>query len=266
MNNPQYIYPLWNAPSNVKSVITTRYGGYSTGKYASFNLATHVDDDLQTVEQNRQLLQNILPSTPLWLNQTHSTNILDIRSQDIECQDKTYYRDTQYQNKQLNTKHDYDAIIINNKNQVGVVMTADCAPILLTNKQGSFVAAIHAGWRGVLNNITSKTIWKLNTNTSDIIAYIGPSICQEHFEVGNDCYEQFIQLDKNTASYFIRHNDRFLCDLVGIIRLQLLQCGLNSNNIYQHADCTFCDFDKFYSYRRDGITGRIASLIWLNHA
>jgi YfiH family protein len=253
MNN--FIIPDWDAPFGVKSLVTTRLGGVSAAPYDTFNLGNHVGDNLESVRQNRQILRKYLPSEPLWLNQTHSDNVLQISEPDL------------VNNKTLaeNLLLPHDASYTYSKNKVCVVMSADCIPILLTDKKASFVAAIHAGWRGVENGIIASTIGQICKDVANIIAYIGPAICKDHFEVGPDVLEMFTQKDKNYGLYFNKNGTgKFNCDLTGITRSQLLKCGLLANNIYLSGMCTYCDKERFFSYRRDGITGRIASLIWLS--
>ena len=196
------------------------------------------------------MLQQTLPSTPIWLNQTHSNNILNINA---KCDGD---------NKNV-LNNEFDAIIITKPNIVGVVMTADCIPILITNKHGSFVVAIHAGWKGLYNNIISNTINKLGEPMDNILVYIGPTICKEHFEVGTELYQSFIELDINYKTQFKqKNNSKYLCNLVGIAEMQLLKLRVTSLNITKSHFCTYCNNNEFYSYRKDGVTGRIASLIW----
>ncbi|MFN8769953.1 MAG: peptidoglycan editing factor PgeF [Neisseriaceae bacterium] len=248
MNN-RVIIPNWNKPTKVKVLITTRNGGVSMGAYRSFNLAAHVDDDPTLVLQNRKILSQYLPSEPIWLKQTHSTNILNL----IDNID----------NIKINLENEYDGIITNNKSQVAVVMTADCIPLLLTDKHGTFVGAIHAGWRGLANGIVDNVLTQINVIKKDILAYIGPTICKHHFEVGHDVYQLF-NLSFNYDKYFVSHNNgKFLCDLPSIIKEQLINNGILEENITNSNLCTYCKSDLFFSHRRDKVTGRIASLIWL---
>ncbi|MCE3268246.1 MAG: hypothetical protein K0R49_498 [Burkholderiales bacterium] len=247
MNN--FIYPNWNAPARVKSLITTRLGGVSVYPFDTFNLGTHVGDNLDSVLQNRQILAGFVPSKPFWLNQTHS--------------DKAICIDNISPDNDISL--DYDASFTYKKNQVCVAMSADCIPVLLTDKNGSFAAAIHAGWRGVENNIICKTISTIDIPGANILAYIAPAICKEHFEVGPEVFDMFILQDKN-YKYFFKKNisDKFQCDLSAIAKQQLLKLGLLEQNIYLSEMCTYCRSELFFSYRRNGITGRMASLIWLS--
>ncbi|HLX53564.1 MAG TPA: peptidoglycan editing factor PgeF [Aquella sp.] len=244
-----FITPDWDAPDSVKSLITTRVGGVSTAPYNTFNLGTHVGDELDSVLQNRQILEKHLPGKPFWLNQTHSDNLI--------CLDNAL-PDT------INL-HNYDASFTCQKNKVCVVMSADCLPILLTDKKASFVAAVHAGWRGVENNIIGKTIHTSGLQSANILAYIGPAICKNHFEVGQDVFDIFVHQNIDNRDFFSETGDgKFYCDLTAIAKAQLLRLGLLEQNIYFSNMCTYCDKKLFFSHRRDGVTGRIASLIWLS--
>lgn len=252
MNN--FIIPNWNAPLSVKSLVTTRLGGLSKAPYNTFNLGAHVGDDLGLVLKNRQILAELLPDTPCWLNQTHSDKILWLDQPLLN-------NNTLAENLLL----PYDASFTHSKNKVCVIMSADCIPILLTDKNASFVAAIHAGWRGVENGIIKKTISNISVPGSNMLAYIAPAICKDHFEVGPEVVEMFIHQDKSNRLFFSENgNGKFLCDLTAIAKNQLKGCGLLENNIYMSNLCTYCNEEQFFSYRRDRITGRMASLIWLS--
>lgn len=242
----KFIRPDWSAPENVSAVATTRQGGLSVDAFEGLNLATHVGDDPVSVEANRALLQRQLdlPSTPYWLNQTHSNRVA-----------------------LLNDQHDYqvdsDSAISRQKGQIAVVMTADCLPILLCNRDGSEVAAIHAGWRGLADGIVSNTISNMNSDASQIMAWIGPAISQQRFEVGDDVYRLFVDRKKNATRFFDANRPgHWLCDLPGLAEQALLQHGVNQ--VYLSGLCSYDDASRFYSYRRDKITGRMACLIWIN--
>lgn len=243
-----------NWPSSAKTLITTRDGGKSIHQFAALNLATHVGDNLNHVIKNREIVRNFLPDEPYWLDQSHSNYVLDL--------DQISHTPwNQYPN------HNFDASFTRQKNKVCVVMTADCLPILLTDKQSTFVASIHAGWRGVLNGVIQNTILALkHPSPQDILAYIGPSICQSHFEVGAEVKEQFVRLNPDNERFFqpLTTNNKFACNVTGIAILQLITLGVFKGNIYQSNLCTYCAEKEFFSYRRDGDTGRIASFIWLS--
>ena len=233
---------------NISDVVPARSGIHNPN--LGFNLATHVGDDINAVTKNRETLNQFLPSTPYWLLQTHSNNVLEI--------DKISQEHPEYQN--------YDAAITFAKNKVCVVLTADCIPILLTDVAGSFVASIHAGRVGVAKNIIRNTIIKSNSKPNKILAFIGPSICTKHYEVGKDILDEFTQLDSRYKEYFHEKNspNKFDLDLNGVAVMQLLDMGLLPNNICQSNICTYCNHDKFFSYRYNKNTGRFASLIWIS--
>lgn len=249
------IYFKANFNANIKKVntlITTRMSGYSLAPYNNFNLATHVGDNINHVNKNRNLLKKLIKKNIMWLNQTHSNNVLDlINNKDIS-------------NLELNN----DAILINSDNYAGAILTADCKVLLITNLNGDFVMAIHAGWQGVINGIINNSIQKLisyNYNLNDIYVYFGPSICTKHFEIKDDVKEKFINMNTVNDKFIKANNNKaYNCDLDGIIIEQLISLGLNKNNFSFSNFCTVCRNDLFFSYRKDGVTGRIASLIWIS--
>lgn len=235
------IKPDWPAPPQVKAFTTTRQSGFSVGAYASFNLGLHVDDDLQHVEQNRSLLLRAchLPSEPIWLNQTHSAIV--VNAENVETSSA-------------------DAIYSFKPNLVCAILTADCLPILLCDKNAKCVAAIHAGWRGLAAGIIENTVAALNIPAANIMAWLGPAISSVNYEVGAEVREQFLAHDKNAESAFTP-NKKWQADIYALAKLQLKKC--NIQQIYGGDHCTYNQSDLFYSYRRDKITGRMASIIWL---
>lgn len=261
----KFLTVTWNAPTCVKTLITTRVGNEHHA--LGFNLATHVGDDLKAVMANRHILAKELPNKPHWLNQTHSNNVLNLDNLSKSVTPPQINKNAEYDN--------FDAAITYKKNAVCVVMTADCLPILLTDMDGSFVAAIHAGRAGIANGIIANTIKSSNVSANNILAYIGPAICGGHYEIGEEIFEQFMQLDKQNQKFFTPKPaeseyaksaptiQKFDCDLIGIAKLQLINLGLSLKHIYQSEFCTYCNNDMFYSYRKELKTGRFASLIWL---
>ena len=240
------IRPDWPAPENVSAVATTRQGGISVAPFDGFNLATHVGDELATVKANRALLhrQLDLPSKPCWLNQTHSNRVTLLNDDnDYQC--------------------DSDAAISRKKGQIAVVMTADCLPILLCNRDGSEVAAIHAGWRGLADDIISNTLSKMSSDASQLMAWIGPAISQRRFEVGEDVYRLFADKNRNSTAFFNANRPgHWLCDLSGLAEQALSQNGITQ--IHLSGWCSYENASRFYSYRRNKVTGRMACLIWIN--
>jgi len=252
-----FISPNWLVPKNIKAFCTTRKGGNSERPFDAFNLATHVEDDLPTVMQNRALLIELanLPSTPIWLNQLHTDKALELGSNS---------------NSLFAEPPIADASWTQTPNIVSVVMTADCLPILVTDIQGTCVAAIHAGWKGLADNIVTKTIQSMPVKPQDLMAWIGPAISKEYFEVGQDVLDAFInngiENNENTdiQSYFEVKKEvkgKYLADLPGLVNRELNQLGVNQ--VYQSGLCSYEDEEHFYSYRRDGKTGRMASVIWI---
>ena len=239
------IYPDWPAPDNIKAVNTARIGGISSPPYDGFNLADHVGDDVDRVASNRDYLIELaqLPSDPLWLEQTHSTLIIDSQN--------------------WHSGIEADAMISHNTNHVCVVMTADCLPILLCNQQGDTVAAVHAGWRGLAAGIIEKTIHSFSCNPYDIVAWLGPAIGPNQFEVGEDVYHAFTQHDPQAKLAFQQSDsEHYLADIYRLARQRLNNLGISA--IYGGDYCTVTDHQQFFSYRRDGVTGRMTSLIWID--
>ena len=241
----------WPAPENIKTLITSRIGGYSLPPFDSFNPATHVGDNLNLVEKNRQLLRKQLPAEPNWLDQQHTTNC--VNSSDVKS-----------------TLPIADASYTTEHNQICVVLTADCMPLLVCNKSGTIVAAIHAGWRGMANGIIEQSIKQLLNNSNEspeqFMVWLGPAISQKNFEVGEEVKLTFTNKYPNSETAFISHHlntNKYLCDLYKICHIILEQLGVNE--IYGGQFCTYEDKEQFYSYRRDGKTGRMASMIWINN-
>lgn len=238
------IYPDWPAPDTIKAVSTTRHGGFSSAPYNELNLGDHIGDDSDTVIKNRQSLiaQAGLPESPRWLKQVHGTKV------------------SLASNWHLNDEA--DAIVSDHPNQVCTVMTADCLPILLCNHQGSIVGAIHAGWRGLASGIIEKTLLQFKCPNQQVIAWLGPAIGPEQFEVGSDVYKTFTDYSSQAIQAFQQTDpDHYIADIYLLAKQRLNACGVNS--IFGGEHCTVSDSSQFFSYRRDGITGRMASMIWI---
>lgn len=240
------IYPNWQAPKNIKALTTVRSGGVSLPPFDSFNLGDHVCDDPKAVQQNRSLLVDKfdLPHQPLFLTQTHSTKVIELpfTGSNVEA----------------------DAVYTQQANQVCLVMTADCLPVLFFNKEGTEVAAAHAGWRGLCDGILEETVAKFKCPTSDIIAWLGPAIGPTAFQVGEEIIEQFCAFDSNAKLAFIPDlttSGKFLGNLYQLATQRLNKLGITE--ISGGGHCTYTEQDKFFSYRRDKKTGRMASLIWI---
>jgi YfiH family protein len=250
LNISNFIIPNWHAHSNVKALQTTRAGGISLAPYDSLNLGSHVNDDPFHVAHNRQLLSQFVPSVPIWLNQVHGINV--VGAANTTC------------------VPDADASYTSRKNVVCVTMTADCLPILVCDTAGTIVASIHAGWRSLCDGVIEATILtmrtKLPVDSNQLMAWLGPAIGPNAFEVGSDVRAQFIAKDAQAELAFKPHGDKLLCDIYKIATQRLNNLGVTK--IYgggQESEpwCTFTDEKQFFSFRRDGETGRMATLIWL---
>ena len=243
----QAIKPNWKAPPNVKAFTTLRHGGVSLAPYDSFNLGDHVEDDKNAVKINRTLLVEKfhLPQMPLFLNQTHSTRVLTLP----------------YDGDDINA----DAVYTSQPNQVCLVMTADCLPVLFINKQGTEVAAAHAGWRGLCDGVLEQTVAKFHCPPEDILAWFGPAIGPTAFQVGQEVIDQFVAQDLQAISAFIADpaaEGKFLGNLYQIATQRLNALGITQISGGEH--CTYLKADKFFSYRRENVTGRMASVVWIN--
>lgn len=241
----------WPAPANVRSHITTRAGGVSLSPYTSNNLGLHVGDNLEHVAANRaQLAMNLgLQHTPQWLEQIHGVKVVNAKTD--------------------GTVRTADGSYSDQKGHACLVMTADCLPILLCDKQGTQVAALHCGWRSLAKGICARGLQKFCAKPGDIFAYLGPAISQPHFEVGVDVLEAFFKAARNQqhadqiASAFVSAQRplHFYADIYALARAELNALGVTA--IYGGDYCTYADETRFYSFRRDKVTGRMASLIWL---
>lgn len=240
-----YIKPNWPAPSHIKAYTTLRTGGVSQSPYDQFNLGGSVGDKPEDVLKNRELLKNVLglAEEPIWMRQTHSTIVLEATPE--------------------NMRQEADASFTDKKNRVCIMLTADCLPILLTNKQGTHVAAIHAGWRGLANGIIEATLDKLNLPREEWLVWLGPAISGKCYEVGDEVREQFLSVVPEAEKAFSPSpNQRWLADLYELARIRFRKQGVV--HIFGGEYCTYSDKSRFYSYRRDGKeSGRMASLIWI---
>lgn len=236
-----FIFPDWPAPANVHVVQTTRQGGYGAKPFDSLNLGNHVGDDPLVVEKNRQSLAELLPSEPIWLEQVHGTHV--IQAEHTTCHPTA------------------DACVAHTVNAVCVVMTADCLPVLLCDQAGSVVAAVHAGWRGLAAGVIEATVSAMRTKPEQLMAWLGPAIGASAFEVGTEVRDVFMQHDDAAATAFMPHAEKYLADIYSLARQRLSVLGIHQ--VYGGQYCTFSDPQRFFSYRRDGNTGRMATLIWL---
>lgn len=241
MTNQNWITPNWPAPPNVRALITTRTGGVSHGPYASMNPADHVGDDPQAVAANRALLRAQLPGEPFWLKQVHGDAVAEAGSGPVEA----------------------DACIARAAKQVCAVLTADCLPVLFAASDGSVVAAAHAGWRGLCAGVLERTVAAMGVPGPQVLAYLGPAIGPRAFEVGPEVREAFMAQDASAAAAFApQANGKYLADLYLLARRRLGLAGVTQ--VYGGGECTYSDAERFFSYRRDGATGRMAALVWID--
>jgi YfiH family protein len=242
MTENEWLFPDWPAPANVRSLQTTRRGGVSRAPYDSFNLGDHVGDNPLAVAQNRQRLNRLAPSEPVWLEQVHGTQV--INADLASC------------------KPCGDASVARHPGSVCVVMTADCLPVLLCDASGSVVGAAHAGWRGLCDGVIESTVAAMAVAPETLLAWLGPAISQPAFEVGAEVRAAFIAKDSQAASAFVPGaNGKWQADLYRLARQRLQVLGIS--RIYGGEFCTYREPQLFFSYRRDGVTGRMGSFIWL---
>jgi YfiH family protein len=250
---PSFLLPHWPVPSQVRAMVSTRTGGKSQAPYASLNLGLHVGDASAHVLANRALVSKGFPADPLWLNQTHSTIVSTPTMRAVN----------------LKTPIDADAIVSNVPNEVLAIMTADCLPVLFTSTTGSEVGAAHAGWRGLCAGILENTVGELLTlnpklKPLDLIVWMGPAIGPKCFEVGEDVLESFlssrIPFPDSAFIAILNKPGKYLADIYELARSRLQSVGISQ--IYGGDLCTVSDPAQFFSYRRDGQTGRFASFIW----
>ncbi len=247
-----FIYPDWPAPANVKALQTTRHGGISAAPYDTFNLGLHVGDDPVRVNRNRQSLAPFMPSEPVWLEQVHGTVVANADAAGCRVQ--------------------ADACIARQRGSVCVVMTADCLPVLLCDEDGTVVGAVHAGWKGLAAGVIEATVKAMDVAPHKLMAWLGPAIGPQAFEVGEDVRAIFIAHDAEAENAFIpsplagegqgRGGENKYHANIYLLASQRLN-ALGITRIHGGDRCTYTQQDQFFSYRRDGVTGRMGTFIWL---
>lgn len=243
---PDFIIPDWPQPTSVKSLFTTRQGGVSAGKFESLNLGLHVGDDPLAVRENRRRLGAQLPANPMWLNQVHGTDVFVVG------------RDADRGAPPI-----ADAVVTTHSNRPCAVLVADCLPILFCDEAGTAVAAAHAGWRGLAAGVIERTVAAMPVLPRNLMAWLGPAIGPGAFEVGQDVVNAFCGTDVNADPAFTaipQREGKFLADIFLLARQRLARAGVAK--IYGGGFCTVTSTDQFFSYRRDGQTGRMAAVIW----
>lgn len=241
---PEFIYPEWEAPEHVRALTTTRVGGYSKVPFDSFNFSLRSGDDIEVVKRNRAFLVKSanLPSEPVWLRQAHGNRVVDAATTESYTEADGSYADQ--------------------PGVVCVVLTADCCPVFLCDRQGSRVAVLHAGWRGLARGVVEEGVRQVGLPGSELMAWLGPAIGPAAFEVGDEVREAFSEKCLDAAEAFAKNqNGKWLADIYALATRCLKVAGVES--ISGGTYCTVRDREKFFSYRRDRICGHMASLIWL---
>ncbi len=256
-NATAWIAPNWPAPPNVCALTTTRLGpGISAPPFDSFNLGNRCGDDPVAVNANRAALAKALqlPSSPLWLRQEHGTEVYDATTGNVELVKA---------NRHWEQEPKADAVISRSPGVICAVLTADCLPLLVCAKTGGAVAAIHAGWRGLRAGVIEACLKKMDSAPEDLLVWLGPAIGPAAYEVGAEVRESFLAHDQAAEQAFRpTRAGHWQCDLYALARQRLT--ALAVNNVYGSDFCTWSDPKRFYSHRRDGVSGRMASLVWIN--
>ena len=249
-----FIAPEWPAPKSVRTLVTMRQGGVSGEPWASFNLGEHVGDDPAAVAENRRRLREHLPGEPKWLKQVHGTKCVDaaLVSEPTEA----------------------DASFTRHPGVVCAVLTADCLPVFFCDEAASVVAVAHAGWRGLAAGVLESTVRAMQVDAENLLAWLGPAIGPSKFEVGDEVRTAFVAQDAQASQAFVSTtNGKWLADIYGLASMRLAASGIRRVGaprsghpaVQRHSTnwCTVTQEEKFFSYRRDGVTGRMASCIWL---
>ncbi|WP_411992312.1 peptidoglycan editing factor PgeF [Agarivorans sp. DSG3-1] len=235
----------WPCPANVVAVYSDRVAGVSQVPFDSYNLGDHVGDELAAVNSNRANFQMSMPEQVCWLKQVHSTRVVDASDQ-------------------ANVLSEADASIAASSGAACVVMTADCLPVLFCDLQGTVVAAAHAGWRGLVDGVLEKTVAKMQVEPQQLMAWMGPAIGPQAFEVGAEVKQRFVQHNARAASAFTQASqaDKYYADIFTLAEQRLQALGIGA--IYSERICTYSHPQHYFSYRREGQTGRMAAAIWLS--
>ena len=239
-----WLEPDWPAPPGVRAAITLRGGGVSAPPYDTLNLAAHVGDDPAAVAENRRRVARVLrlPAEPVWLTQVHGCRVADASRAATGCE--------------------ADAAFADGPGQVCAVLTADCLPLLVTDRAGAQVAAVHAGWRGLAAGVVEAALDRFRGAAEDLVVWLGPAIGPRAFEVGAEVREVFVAPDPDAAACFVATRPgHWLADIYALARRRLSRFG--AGFVGGGGYCTVSEAARFYSYRRDGFTGRMASLVWI---
>jgi polyphenol oxidase len=246
-----WLTPDWPAPPAVGALSTLRVGGSSVAPYASLNLGTHVADAPATVALNRQRLRSAaqLPDEPWWLAQVHGTRVANLDAHGLDAPGAAVPA---------------DAAVTRRRGRVCAILTADCLPLLFASDSGDVVAAAHAGWRGLAGGVIEATVQALAAAPQALLVWLGPAIGPRHFEIGAEVRNELLKGDPGAeAAFEANARGRFMADLAALARRRLNRLGIE--RIYGGGECTYTDSDRYFSHRRDGTTGRQATLIWLRN-
>jgi polyphenol oxidase len=239
-----WIVPEWTVPASVRAFVTTRAGGVSEGEYASLNLGLRSGDAAQNVERNRRIVREHLPQTPRWLAQVHGAAVAmaDDLAEDANAM--------------------ADAAVARNPGRVCAVLTADCMPLFLADRWGTHVAVAHAGWRGMASGVIESTVAAMGSPPGSLVAWMGPAIGPDAFEVGPEVREAFVAGDPASEGAFRSHKPgKFMADLYALARGRLARAGVRE--VHGGGFCTFHDAERFFSYRREKKSGRMGAFIWM---
>lgn len=238
-----WILPDWPVPSHVRALVTTRNGGVSTGPYASLNLGFAVNDDPDAVAENRARVRAHLPSEPRWLKQVHGAGVVTAES--------------------VATLVEADASVTRSPGVVCVIQMADCMPVLLAARDGSVIGIAHAGWRGLAGGVVERTIEAMRTDPAKVVAWLGPAIGPDAFEVGDEARAAFLASDPAAANAFRPlQPGKWLADLFSLARQRLARVGVTA--VHGGGLCTVADPIRFFSHRRDRVTGRMGAFLWID--
>lgn len=243
----QYVAPDWRTERQVSAAVTLRTGGVSAAPFDSLNLGTPGDDAPGAVAENRRRVRDHfgLPSEPVWLSQYHSAEVIDLDSADLSAPPRA------------------DAAVTRRAGPVCAIRIADCMPVLLAEERGTVIGAAHAGWRGLAGGVIEATVNAMGVAPARLLAWLGPTIAQPNFEVGDDVRTAFVERHAAADEAFVRNTrGRWQCDLYLLARQRLAALGIT--RITGGEWDTYADRERFYSYRRDGRTGRMTALIWIN--
>jgi YfiH family protein len=241
-----WIVPAWPVAANVRTLSTTRAGGASRGPYAGLNLATRVGDDPRAVDGNRAALRRHLPSDPVWLEQVHGVDVVEA---ELAASQSAPVR--------------ADGAVARTRRRVCAVLTADCLPVVLATRGGDVVGIAHAGWRGLASGVIEATLERMATPPAEVVAWLGPGISQAAYEVGQEVYAAFVARDAGARDAFQPGAaGKYRADLYALARRRLGAAGVSE--VHGGGYCTYGEPERFYSYRRDRTTGRMATLVWID--